>query len=233
MRVQNLTDGRLPTWRNGRTWVGRWVIQWVVPGRKLGFSIGSGFSFQILFLSLYVSRRDDDRFDRREFSIYWLDGILWIRHPWERGDGEWHSADHWWKKTIALHVVDWLIGKPKYTMLKGEPFETFVPMPEGSYRAKATPEKQTWAYRWYWPDRVRESVWLEIPGGISHSGKGESDYDCGDDGLCGIGGGTLEDAIANAVRSSLKSRRRYGHDSRGTGRRPAIVVNEEMAKKGA
>ncbi len=141
---------------------------------------------------------------------------------------EWRRDDPWWRKDIVLHVVDWLIGRARCTTTKGEPSRVVIPMPEGSYLANATTESRVWRRRWYWPDRRHDSVWIDIPGGIPHSGKGENSWDCGDDGLFGTGGDTLEEAIANVVRSVLKSRRRYGHDSKATGRTPSVILNEKQ-----
>lgn len=231
-RAQNLTDGRLPLWRHGRTWVfhSRVSIEWVIPGKKLGVGIGTGgFSVRTPIASLYVSVTRREMFSVREFDVYWHGGCLWITHPFERSGGwESRSSDPWWRKAICFHVVDWLIGKARYEETKGAPFEAIVPMPEGSYKVIATPSRATWRRRWYWPTLVRDSVWLDIPGGIPHSGKGENSWDCGDDGLCGIGGATVDLAIGNAVSSALKSRRRHGTDSKGTGREPLLVLNQAL-----
>jgi hypothetical protein len=137
----------------------------------------------------------------------------------------WRRDDPWWKKTIVLHIEDWLLGSCRCEHTYGDPFTVYVPMPEGSYKATATPETFVWRRRFYMPVRRREGVKLEIEGGIPHAGKGENGWDCGDDGLWGIGGDTVEKAIGNAVSSVLKSRRSYGYDSRATGRQPAIVLN--------
>jgi hypothetical protein len=204
-------------------------IEWVLGGsnHKIGFSFGRrGFSVQMLVASLYVSRTNLDPFGP-EFGLRWGDGCLWINHPFERRM-ETRSADPWWRKVICLHVLDWLIGRPIYSEEKGVSERVFVPMPEGCYAAWATPSVTRCRRRWYWPDRVRNSVWLEIPGAIPHSGKGENSWDCGDDGLYGCGGDTAEDAIAHAVRSVLRARRRYGLDSEGTGRKPVLVLNEKV-----
>lgn len=229
-RAQNLSEGKLPLWRHGRTWLfgSRVSVEWVVLGRcALGVAVGSrGFSVRTPLASLYVSSTRRDPFESRELDVYWHAGCLWISHPFERSGGwETRASDPWWRKAICLHVVDWLIGRARYEQVDGEPFEALVPMPEGSYRAIAQPRRSTWCRRWYWPQRTETSVWLTIPGGIPHAGKGENSWDCGDDGLFGIGGATLEDAIANAIRSSLRSRRRHGHDSKGTGTAAAVIVN--------
>lgn len=105
---------------------------------------------------------------------------------------------------------------------EGDQGETVVPMPEGSYPA-------TWGVKVYErrhvrfpgtlrdhfaPPTSRPSVWLDIPGGIPHWGKGENSWDCGMNGLFGTSGDTVEDAIANAVRSTMRDRNRFGgpHD---------------------
>lgn len=221
--VQNLSDGRFATWRYGRGWLGRWHAEWFAfkPSGLLSISVWwFGFSIYLRWFGLYMSFGEKGR----DWSVSWHDGCLWLDHPWVR-EMEWRSDDLWWKKTIVLHVVEWLIGRSRCETVKGSPSETFIPMPEGCYRATATPETRTWRRRWYWPERRRDSVWLDIPGGIPRNGKGDNSWDCGDDGLFGCGGDTLEDAIAHAVRSSLRDRRRYGHDSKGTGREPVIVLN--------
>lgn len=223
---QNLTDGRLPLWRHGRAWLGPIGWEWgLMRGR--GFSIAAGLSSAHLclgFFSFYVHAANESSRHGR-FAIRFHDGIVWIEHPWER-QMEWRSSDPWWKKSITLHVGDWLLGRSRCEITKGPPSTVYVPLPEGSYRALATPETFIWRRRFYVPMRRRDSVSLHIEGGIPYSGKGENSWDCGDDGLWGIGGATIEEAIGNAVASVLKSRRRYGHDSKGTGKRPAIVLND-------
>lgn len=228
---QNLTDGKLPLWRYGRAWWGRlhwgWNLFW--PTSLLLFGIGRrGCCLYLRWFGFYLQWSPSDDFcDRGRWEISWHGGCLWLEHPWVRQDG-WCRDDPWWRKQCVLHVVDWLIGRDRCETTKGQPVEVFVPMPEGCYRAIATPETYVWRRRFYVPLRRRDDVRLDIPGGIPFSGKGENSWDCGDDGLFGCGGDTIEDAIAQAVKSVLRARRRYGHDSKGTGRAPAVVLNAEV-----
>lgn len=220
--TQNLSDRRMATWRHGRGWFGPVHLEWSAfraSGLLLAGVWWAGFKVYLPWFSLFV-RVGERR--RGKWSVSWSGGTLRLSHPWVR-EMEWHSADPWWKKDISLRVVDWLIGRSRCETREGERREVFVPMPEGSYRAVARDETRIWRRRWYWPELRRDSVWLDIPGGIPFAGKGENDWDCGDDGLFGIGGDSVEEAIANAVSSVLRSRRRYGHDSRGTGRVPALA----------
>lgn len=217
--TQNLSDGRMATWRNGRGWYGPFHAEWSAfrPSSLLLAGVWwSGFKVYLRWFSLYVSVGDSER-ERGEWGISWSDGVIRVTHPWVRRM-EWRSADPWWKKDISLRVVDWLIGRTRCETIKGESRAVVVPMPEGNYDATAHHETRIWRRRWYWPTSRRDSVTLDIPNGIPFAGKGENSWDCGDDGLFGIGGDTEEDAIANAVKAVLRDRQKYGYDSRGTGR---------------
>ena len=231
---QNLTDGRLPLWRHGRAWWGYWNWEWSVlyhPRLGIRFSKG-GYddnsiqgSIDLLLFSLHVGRKFGRFFEERELSLYWYQGSVWL-NLW--ADDNWGRDRPWHRNTICFHVEDWVKGKPEYSDVAGESFETYVPMPEGCYLATATPHKRTWR-RKRWFKTERDSVDLKIEGGIPFAGKGENSWDCGDDGLWGTGGETLEKAIGNVVASVLEYRKRYGYDSKGTGKEPATVLNAERA----
>lgn len=225
---QNLTDGRLPLWRHGRAWWRCLNWGWSIFHKHdlLLAGIGRrGFCLYLRWFGFYLtwSRRDDFA-DRGRWEVAWSDGALRLEHPWVRQDG-WCRSDPWWKQAIRLPIVDWLIGRDRCETVQGAPVDVFVPLPEGSYRAVATPETRTWRRRWYWPLRRREDVRLDIPGGIPFAGKGENSWDLDDDGLFGCGGDSIEDAIGQAVESVLRYRRRRGHDAHGTGRQPLKVCN--------
>lgn len=224
---QNLTDGVLPLWRHGRAWLWRLHWGWGVfhPSSLLLLGLGrDGMCIYLRAFHFYLTWGDTES-ERGRWEIWWSDGALRIEHPWVRQDG-WDRRDPWWKHALRIPVVDWLLGKVRYESVAEAPVEVFVPMPEGCYRAIATPSTRTWRRRSYWPMRRVRDVSIEIPGGIPFSGKGENSWDCGDDGLFGLGGDNIEDAIANCVRSVLRSRRRHGHDSAMTGAAPAIVLND-------
>lgn len=230
MRSQNLTDGVLPTWRHGRAWAGKWRAEWcVLYHPRLAISLQAGgyndneiqLDVSLLLFTLYVSREFHRCFEERELGLIWHDGVAWLK-LW--CDGDWHRDRPWHRNTIAFHVQDWFMGKPRYQEEKGEPVEVLIPMPEGCYRATATPSKRTWTWRFGFT-KVRDEWSIDIDGGIPFSGKGENSWDCGDDGLYGTGGDTLEEAIGNCVAYVLKRRHRHGHDSKGTGRLPIKICN--------
>lgn len=147
----------------------------------------------------------------REFSLYVGDWTIRMipfgRHM------EWRAVDPWWVRGVSLNIPDVILGRAKYsTELVADRIACTVPMPEGQYAAMAKVERATWK-RPRWFAKVRTSVSLEIPKGIPHAGKGENSWDCGDDGLFGIGGDSVEDAIRRARESVLRDRKRYGPSS--------------------
>lgn len=222
--AQSLTDGKLPMWRHGRAWAFGWGWEWSLfhNSRLWQASVGwPHFSVYLGWFAFSLIRSNDDRFERPEFSVCFGHGGVSFEHPWVRLD-EWRARDPWWRKRIRLELVDWVLGRSRCTTEEEPLGDVVIPMPEGCYPAKATRETRTWRRR-FGITKTRESVWLDIDGCIPYSGKGENSWDCGDDGLCGIGGDTLEKAIGNAVASALKSRRRYGLDSKSTGAKPVMA----------
>ena len=147
--------------------------------------------------------------DRREFSFSIYDWSIRLV-VWERW-GEWRKVDPWWIRGISVDLRDLILGRQSCNteeLASGIPCK--ISMPEAAYPATAKIERRTWR-RKRWFSRTRTSAWLDIPKGIPHAGKGENSWDCGDDGLFGIGGDTVEDAIKRARASVLESRRRYGN----------------------
>lgn len=149
--------------------------------------------------------------DRREFSLSIHDWTLRLT-PWGRW-GEWRARDPWWIRGISLNLPDVALGRSKYSeRVIAESIPCSVPMPEGTYAATAKVTQQEWK-RPLWFRRSTVSAWLDIPKGIPHAGKGENSWDCGDDGLFGIGGNSVEHAIQRAQETVISSRQKYGHAS--------------------
>jgi hypothetical protein len=227
-------------WRHGRAWwhftdpettepLSRWFggldIEWTLfvnPSFRLEFSRGGyndeafTFSVALLLFHLHVGIEGAKWKSRkwRECGVYWHEWGLWIQ-PWVEGMGDWHRDMPWWAKTHNIDFWRLLMGKGTYAYEKGEPVEILIPMPEGCYRATARPYVQSWRWRFGY-GRENRGFDIEIPGGgIPFEGKGENSWDCGEDGLCGIGlAGTLEECIGKTVASVLASRKRYGNVAR-------------------
>jgi len=148
--------------------------------------------------------------DRREFDFYIADWRVQFT-PWGRW-GEWASRDPWWIRGVSLDLKDLVLGRITYHAEELALVPCHVPMPEGNYPAIAKVQRVTRG-RTRWFKRTGKEVDLSIPKGIPYAGKGENSYDCGDDGLFGIGGNSIDDAIRRAQESVRESRRRHGHAS--------------------
>lgn len=149
--------------------------------------------------------------DDRECEVNIHNWTLHI-YPW-RKSMEWNSRDPWWVQGISFDIKRFVLGREECTLeVLEEGIPVLIPMPEGNYHGTVKIEQRTWK-RPRWFSTVRKSASLDIPKGIPHAGKGENSWDCGDDGLFGIGGSTVEEAIGNAVESVLRARRRYGMPS--------------------
>lgn len=202
--------------------------------RHCGFTLGTddegwNLSLRLLPFALYLSLEglglwqprkkhiftwDNNREvwlpDRREFDVSVSDWTIRFA-LWGRW-GEWNTRDPWWIRGVSLDLQRLVLGKRVYVAQFVRQENVRIAMPEGAYRGVATVELVTRGFaRWF--KRTAEEVSLEIPKGIPFAGKGENSWDCGDDGLHGIGGSSVEDAIARAQAAVQESRRRHGHAS--------------------
>lgn len=165
---------------------------------------------------------DRDWYEARHYGVMIRPhGMAWLRiqtgeleHSSHRRnkDGSRGRSGSW---TLNKHTF---LGLNRLTVVEGDSGETVVPMPEGSYRATWTEKISTTQYtaplgrlrdRIVGP-RTHRYISLSIPGGIPVEGKGENSWDCGMDGVMGTSGGTVEEAVANAVRAALRDRKQYG-----------------------
>jgi len=175
-------------------------------------------------------------FDFIEFRVF--DTALW----WKFWHGEsWTRSGRPSKfRQGNFHPIDFILGHQKCETEIVEVKDVQVPMPEGLYPAKAKMEKRVrYRSRWFAKAFSRESisVWLDIPRGIPYQGKGENSWDCGGDGLFGIGaeGPSYERAIARAVESVLTSRRKYGGSTypNPANRPPPVPPNMDQGEASA
>lgn len=164
-------------------------------------------------IAIWDSDREFWVTDRREFDVSISDWTLRFT-PWGRW-GEWNSRDPWWIRGISFDVRHFVLGKRVYLAEELALVPCHVPMPEGNYPAVAKVQRVTRGFeRWF--KRTGQEVTLNIPKGIPFAGKGENSWDCGDDGLFGIGGDSIDHAIRRAQEAVHESRRRHGHASSET-----------------
>lgn len=148
----------------------------------------------------------------REVGLRVHDGKLW----WSlwRDPMYWSSRNPKWMEG-SLDVVKILLGETNYKRTTIEERDVSIPMPEKAYPAKAKLEVATWIRpRWPWGPFSKHGTYVsvDIPGGIGIPGKGENDWDIGDDALFGLSAKarTIEDGIGQVVASALATRRRHG-----------------------
>lgn len=206
-------------------------------GFGLGFELGRNGMESDIGLSLYFGRvgslwlrarmpftkwlrvRDHEKKNWYEARHYGLklfpyNGCL-FRAQFGAYDGMGREARRWRECSLQQWKI---IGRTKCDTEVTAEGECHIPMPEGNYVGKWKKEQRTWRHitrRGRLWDRIfgvtiRTSVDLDIEGGIPVEGKGENSWDCGMDGIFGVSGNTVEDAIANAVRACLRDRQRYG-----------------------
>jgi len=230
-------------WSNGRVWLHRsggdrgqflssLCVEWTFPMSHCGWSVtfgggdsgrNFGFTVAIPFLAtFYVTFEnvfpygwfgwDFDRGHDRQIGCYFHDYAFWWQ-VWVGQMASYRRGASWcrWWRQGSVHFGR-LLGRwvSEHYIERTEPVQ--IPMPEGVYHGTARIERWSRGRRFWFKKRTTE-VWLEIPNGIPHAGKGENSWDCGDDGLFGIGGSSVEDAIGRAVADVLRARRRYGHAS--------------------
>lgn len=140
-----------------------------------------------------------------------------VWHP----ENEHKRGTPWWRYRY-VDVRRLIAGRTAHEYVDEPIGGVLVPMAEGPYQATAKRTTTTtrhvrfpgtWVDRLIGP-RVRSYVDLSIEGGIPSWGKGENSWDCGMDGTFGVSGSTIEEAVGNAVSSTMRDRERYGgpHD---------------------
>jgi hypothetical protein len=153
-------------------------------------------------------------YDTRVFSVN-VGAEVFRWEWWNRAD-QWSRSDPWWMRG-SVNYKDRLFGRHAHRTEVTGSGVTVIPMPEGPYPATWEQETSTWTRtsrlgrardRVFGP-LVKTSVRLTPGKPVPVPGKGESDWDCGDDHIHSVGGATVEDAVANMVRSALRTRKNY------------------------
>lgn len=187
--------------------LGPWGDEAVNLHLNIGF-IALYFAFDSLALYKRFSEGQRDR--EYEFSLLrdWD-----VRFSLGGNPLEWSRKDPWyWHWNCDL--IDLAFGRAKYVATTLDAFNVIIPMPEAHYPASVKIERAEWRRpRWplVWRRRVSAQIDIFAKGGIPFPGKGENSWDCGMDGLCGMGSMQTDPAgiIADVQRSVFDSRERY------------------------
>lgn len=143
----------------------------------------------------------------------WGSGAREIRLSWRPWTWHWslwtypQESKNWWRDGY-FDLADFLLGRERYSEIRGEIQEASIPMPEGEYPAKITFVQRHWK-RPRWPSiRRRVDADIEMIEPIPVPGDGENDWDCGEDAICAgsYPASTTAEAIAAIRASALKQR---------------------------
>ena len=146
----------------------------------------------------------------RTIGVRWFEGTLWI-DIWN-DPMEYRGKDPWWWH-ISITPVDVIFGRTKHEERTLKTERVVVPMPEGGYPASVRIFESTWRRpRWPWPWKrmVRSEITPDTP--IPFPGKGESEWDIGQDATHSMtcpADTPLKAAMALS-ESVIRSRIRYG-----------------------
>ncbi len=135
-------------------------------------------------------------------SIYWK---LW------ENTHEWSSKTPKWKNG-SFDVLNFFLGKNKYSERDIENSDVEIPMPEGSYKGNVRMFESTWKRpRWFANRLIRADVNVENDP-IPIPGKGTMSYNCGDDATYSMTcpANSIEEAVGKMVGNTLRTRKKYG-----------------------
>jgi hypothetical protein len=146
----------------------------------------------------------------RNIGLRWFEGSLWVdlwNDPMES-----RSVDPWWWH-LSICPMDLLLGRTRYEQTELTKERVVVPMPEGGYPATVEIFESVWRRpRWpgVWRRMIRSTVTPDTP--IPFPGKGESEYDCGEDATHSMTGAydTALKAAMGLSESVMRRRIRYG-----------------------
>lgn len=204
-------------------------IEWHIGrlGFRLGFSLRSDYEdnaqiswhlgpFNVYLtldsrrLQALLSKKFGSRYER-EAKIYWFEKGLWWQ-IWGSEDDS--KADPWWRRINVIHMDDLLLGKSQYICIKGKSFEQTFRFDDRDYTATLTHEDCVWK-RPRWFATKKHFIDIQFTDKCpppQFAGKGENDWDQGDDGIWGTSIATDEPSVAihEYLAKVLERRKRYG-----------------------
>lgn len=177
-----------------------------VGEREVHFQIGLWHLF-CFFLTVHHPALPSWEYEHgdRQIGLRVFDGGIWI-DLW-RND-EWNHR----RRQIIFFPMDFFFGRHKHSEQKLSVHEATVSLPDGQFSAHVEMVMAEWKRpRWPFAKRIKRAH-IELKTPIPVPGKGESDWDLGDDAIMSMTcpANTVEEAIAHVVESALRTRRRHG-----------------------
>jgi hypothetical protein len=150
--------------------------------------------------------------ESRETGIAFHNGSFWF-YPFAK-TMSWASRDPWWSKSHSFDPVEFICGRNKYTEEDDRGWQDIeITMPEAKYKGKVRLYTGTWKNR-FRTKRISRAE-IEMEEGIPFPGKGESEWDCGENCTWGMTCPAKDEveAISSMIEHVLRSRRNYGSRS--------------------
>jgi hypothetical protein len=141
-------------------------------------------------------------------SIWWK--LLCNSHESRSNAPLWDSRSRW--RQPVWHVVDWLLGKARYSSRKLSTHTAVYTPPEGEYPVTVTLTECTWKRaRWPRPRTVRRAE-IKMLKPVPIPGKGENSWDMDEDAIYSLTtpAASVDEAMANLHASVMRDRERDG-----------------------
>lgn len=180
---------------------------------SLSLSLDSPFG-RLSFASDTILRGSVEKTRDLSITVDASTDSVWVHYClWADRDGDWRSDRSWFNQRYGcFDLLSGLGGGFEYReMTVADWREVEIPMPEGNYIAKVRLFDATWK-RQKMPfslfEKTRRRVEFKLEKGIPIPGKGENDYDCGDDAIFGqtSSADSIEQGIGSLVASCLRDR---------------------------
>ena len=153
----------------------------------------------------YEKGKDGDDLERR-LGLDWNNSHISVS-VWA------NSEKHWGGRFRYIDLKDRLLGRAVYSRTRAVKHTAVVRMPEGDYPAEVELYTATWRRpRWPRPLTIGRADVKVIGRGIPFPGKGESEYDLGDDAAFEMTApaSTVDEAVERLRASVMRDREKYG-----------------------
>lgn len=144
----------------------------------------------------------------RELSIHYSDGSIW----WNLWVDPFAIARDW--RDHSFHLDCFFFGWPTYSESQRIATNTYLNMPEGKYPCVVELYTARWKRpRWPWPKTIQRANVI-VEGGVPIPGKGDNDWDMGDDFLYDstFPAKTVIQALAEVEQSVARTRIKYASE---------------------
>lgn len=180
----------------------RWLNGWVMWGYDRVFSLKIGYIGHVLDLAFFYNE--------------WAESGGMLSYYANEKPCRFSKLELWRGWTLTLRVppvLDWILGRVEHHCEKMETHAVKVPMDGREYPAVVSIEHR-YRTRPRWPfafgHRYGSEISVENP--PQFAGKGESSWDCGDDGIWSMGSNETRPAsvVGQYIKRVLENRERYG-----------------------